>query len=78
MDSNILAATIGVIGGFLASLLLFYLNFYTNYDKRKSEKILREKLLYREKDSELEADQNFIFSLPDLKRGVFKLSYQLG
>ena len=46
MDSNILAATIGVIGGFLASLLLFYLNrFYTNYDKRKSEKILREKLL---------------------------------
>ncbi|WP_257232872.1 hypothetical protein [Acinetobacter sp. YH01006] len=72
MDSNILAATIGVIGGFLASLLLFYLNrFYTNYDKRKSEKILREKLLYREKDSELEADQNFIFSLPDLKREVY-------
>lgn len=72
MDSNILAATIGVIGGFLASLLLFYLNrFYTNYDKRKSEKILREKLLYREKDSELEADQNFIFSLPNLKREVY-------
>lgn len=35
MDSNILAATIGVIGGFLASLSLFYLNrFYTNYDNK--------------------------------------------
>jgi len=72
MDSNILAATIGVIGGFLASLSLFYLNrFYTNYDKIKSEKILREKLLYREKDNELEADKIFIFSLPDLKREVY-------
>lgn len=73
MDSNILAATIGVIGGFLASVLLFYLNrFYTNYDKRKLEKILQEeKLLYREKDSELEADQIFIFSLPNLKREVY-------
>lgn len=72
MDSNILAATIGVIGGFLASLLLFYLNrFHTNYDKIKSEKILREKLLYREKDNELEADKIFIFSLPALKREVY-------
>ncbi|WP_312087687.1 hypothetical protein [Acinetobacter variabilis] len=52
--------------------LLFYLNrFYTNYDKIKSQKILREKLLYREKDNELEADKIFIFSLPALKREVY-------
>ena len=69
MMSAIVDGLIGVVG----SLCLFYLDrYYRNKDLKKKERIEKEILTFRERDSEQKIDKEFIFSLPKLKSEVYK------
>ena len=69
MMSAIVGGLIGVVG----SLCLFYLDrYYRTKDLKKKERIEKEILTFRERDSEQKIDKEFIFSLPKLKSEVYK------